>query len=219
MAEPTDREIGERWYATWRELDALKKKKDDASLRRKDEIKEEQRRLKWAWEDILVRRRKGHLTDSLRVDAMVKIVKENALMSGVSAKVEHRGGLPDGDHAPTFWLVMASSIGDVERDRWIKFTKKATEELMQFPFLLPWNGPVSLYPKEDQEPFDYEQDFSEPGPFMLMESGSDGLTSVWALNHWTWRGPYVKRSWLREQIEDFEKDCTAALSAGKESRE
>lgn len=155
MSLSPDRKLQERWDTTWLQLDELKKKRDAASKSRKEAIKAEQDEICREWKDLLLVKRRGEITDRSRIDAVLKIVKEVAMLAGMPVHVEDSGGRLETDMIAPYWKVSAFfDGGDAEfsKDLWFKFAIKTTRELFSLKFLLPWDGPITL---DDRLPDSY----------------------------------------------------------------
>lgn len=205
MELATDSELRSRWEATWEELRQLKKKKDDASGKRRDELKYEHDKICRDWMELVELKRAGKITDYARINAATKIIKEVAMLAGMPIDLQDESGRLDDDQTSIYWLITATHRGDlpeVEIGRWFKFCEKAAREMLAKSLLLPFDGPVSryFYGSTERKWFFDGKDFTKIKHYISLANGSEGFSCTWAVNHWTWEGPYVKKSDIRGEI-------------------
>jgi hypothetical protein len=153
MTEETDTELSRRWDRLQANISRLKQ--GDSTAPTETELESESGTIKFLWEGIVLRKRRGDLTDFTRIDAIKKVISDLCLWHDfkIRFKLEECPRQPD-DAYSRYWTVTAIYAGkssDLDIQKWRKLVTKIIEELTPFQFVFDPNHPSrspTVFPEE-----------------------------------------------------------------------
>jgi hypothetical protein len=226
MIEETDTELKRRWDRLLADIERSKQGYIAPGMSKgqyREQLDAERETVQLLWENLLLRRKHGELTDTSRIDEIKNLISEMALWQAFPIRFSQKESTRrDGDDFSVNWSLVATYSGEtrtLDWMRWDKFADKVQTALDPFDYVVGiprWQ--LEFDPTEIPRDY-FERNYDLPGapkytgddsidfPDDKSDEGAEPDASRLYIPHdpylrpsqsclidtWTWDGPPTRR--------------------------